>query len=414
LFCSACGTRNDDNARFCLKCGRQLNSGPGTTSSSSGPAEIVESLAEALPTPPLTAPALPAVPSIPEMPAIPVTLPRQVVIGMPKRESPIAMIAGVLVAIAAIAGIAYGIVQATGDFDTDSLPIIGKTRDGGKGNGSQILVSLTSVCKDTQGRDCNLIWDITGMKVDAAGLRLEFELRATGQASCAVAILADQAIIAAAESSGRPGPFVEGARGRLYLLRNSEGITQTGGNLDCDKSQRGAWTFVATTGESFVKLRYPGIPPARFDFEANTGRPLAANDVLSVIPVQQTTCRTTQGQACTGLWEVGPYGLAGDGTPIIYFAVRFEGPTGCQVTWQSDLAGSQALIAAGQRGIGLELAGNTGFLPLTGGGGTSLANAPLPCGEVLAGFWRFAGGAVTSNVNLVYPDFPVVQVPIKP
>lgn len=412
LFCSACGTRNEDTARFCLKCGRQLTS--ETTSSQPGPAEVIESLREALPDPSLTLPSLPSVPSLPDPPPIPVQLPRQVIIGMPKRELPVAMIMGVVATIVAIAGIAYGIVNAAGDFNADSLPFIGKSNDGGGGGSSGILASLTSVCKDTENRDCNLIWDITSVKPDPAGLRLEFDVRATGQAGCAVAILADQAIIAASERSGRPGPFVEGARGRLYLLRNSEGITQTGGNLGCDKTQKGAWTFAATTGESFVKLRYPGVPPVRIEFEPNAVRPLAADDPLSVIPVQQTTCQTTQGQTCTGLWEIGPYGLAGDGTPIIYFAVRFEGPAGCQVTWQSDLAGSQALIAAGQRGIGLELAGNTGFLRLTGGGGTSLANAPLPCGEVLTGFWRFAGGNVTSNVNLIYPDFPVVQVPIKP
>jgi hypothetical protein len=302
----------------------------------------------------------------------------------------------------AIAGIAYGSIYAVGNVDRDSLPLIGNGKSGGGGTSGQILISLTSACKDTQNRDCNLVWDITGLTPGPEGLRLEYEVRATGQAGCAVAIQVDQALISAAERSARPGPFVEGARGRLYPLRTSEGITQAGGDLGCDKTAKGAWTFSAATGESFVKLRYPGIPPARIEFETKTIRPLAAADALSVIPVQQTACQTTQGQNCTGLWEIGPYGLAGDGTPVVYFAVRFDGPAGCQVTWQNDLAGSQALMATGQRGIGLELAG------------VSQANAPLACGEVLAGFWRFAGGNVTSNVNLTYPDFPVVQVPIKP
>ena len=416
MFCSGCGTRNDDNARFCLRCGRPLQRESTASRSDSGQAASVESLAELLPdtASPLPVPPLPAPLSdlpLPVPPSIPVPLPRQVVIGIPKRELPLAMVAGVVAAILAIAGVGFGIIYAAGNVDRDSLPLIGT---GGGRNGSGILVSLTSICKDTQGRDCNLIWDITGVKADGSGLRLEFEVRATGQAGCAVAIQADQAIIAAAESSGRPGPFVEGARGRLYLLRYSEGITQSSGNLACDKSQKGAWTFGAVAGESFVKLRYPGIPPARIEFEGPVVRSLAPNDALSVIPVQQTTCQTTQRQACTGLWEIGPYGLAGDGTPLVYFAVRFDGPAACQVTWQSDLAGSQALIASGQRGIGLELAGNTGFLRLTGGGGVSAANTPLPCGEVLTGFWRFAGGGVTSTVNLIYPDFPVVQIPLKP
>jgi hypothetical protein len=106
--------------------------------------------------------------------------------------------------------------------------------------------------------------------------------------------------------------------------------------------------------------------------------------------------------------------VAGDGTPIVYFAVRFDGPAGCTVTWQNDVTAHQGLVASGQRGIGLELAGNTGFLALTSNGGVSLAPGPLACGEVHTGFWRFAGGNITKTVNLSYPDFPVVQLPIKP
>jgi hypothetical protein len=413
VFCPGCGTSNDDKARFCLRCGRQLYSDDAASDGPRIPA--IDPLPETLlqhETP------LPALPSLPDpLPTasslpLPASLPAQVVLGNPKRELPRALI-GVLVAgVAAIAGIAYGVISVAGNLDIDSLPIVG---NGGLGGSSaSILVSLTSACKDSAGRDCNLIWDITNMRSDEAGLRLEYEVRGTGQAGCVVAIQADQAIIAEAQRSGRPGPFAEGARGRYYQLRNSEGITQAGGNLNCDQAKKGAWVFGAVTGESFVKLRYPGIPPARIDFEAGSIRPLSATDPLSVIPVQQTNCRTTQNQNCTGLWEIGPYGLAGDGTPILYFAVRFDGPAECQVPWERDVTANQALVAAGQRGIGLELAGNSGFLPLTSGGGISQQDGPLKCGTVLTGFWRFTGGNVTSSVSLAYPDFPVVQIAIRP
>lgn len=420
MFCSGCGTNNDDTARFCLKCGRPLSSStpastpPSTPSINLPPVNLPPEIPLTPPQVPLTPSPLPVLP-VPPLP-IPESLPPQVILGMPKAGLPLGMIGGLLFAVLAVAGIAFGLFYAATNVDRDSLPLIGKGKSGGGGGGytGEILISLTSACKDAAGNDCNLIWDITGMSSEETGLRLEFEVRATGQGECAVAIQADQAMIAASQGAGRPGPFVEGARGRYYRLRNSEGITQSGGNLSCGQAQKGAWIFGAVTGESFVKLRYPGVPPARIELDAKSVRPLAAGDPLSVIPVQQTTCRTTQNQNCTGLWEIGPYGLSGDGTPIVFFAVRFDGPSGCQVPWQSDVAAHQGLVASGQRGIGLELGGNSGFLGLTSGGGLSQQNTPQPCGNVLTGFWRFAGGNVTNTVNLIYPDLPVVQVPIKP
>jgi hypothetical protein len=324
------------------------------------------------------------------------------------------MLSGVVLAIGAVAGIAYGIFYAVENLDKDSLPIVADNSTPFPDAPEGILLSLTSTCKDTNNQDCNLNWDLTAVTADANRLRVDFEVRATGQANCTVAIQPDQALASARESAGRPGPFVEGARGRYYPLIGSEGLTQTGGTLNCDQASKGAWTFRAVPGESFVKLRYPGLPPARIELEPLSVRALPLDDPYSVIPVQQPSCQAADTQPCTGVWEIGPYGLAVDGAPIVFFAVRFDGSESCQINWQPDSAGHAALVAGGNRGIGLELTGNTGFLPLTGGGGLSTASGPLNCGTVLTGFWRFTTGTVTPTVNLFYPDFPVVQVPLTP
>jgi zinc-ribbon domain len=407
LFCPACGTNNEDNVRFCLRCGRQLHDGTASKPDT-GPAwsDFVQPPPDAVPEIQIPLP-----PEPPPMPTLPP--PPQVVVGGPKREMPIAMFAGIIAAIGAMAAVAFGIYYATQNVDKNSLPIIGdKSTPSASAPG--ILVSLTSTCKDSNDQDCNLNWDLTAVKPDASGLRVEYEVRATGQAGCSVPIKTDLAIASSLEAAGRPGPFIEGARGRYYPLISSEGLTQNGGSLSCDDTQKGAWEFSAVTGESFVKLRYPGIPPARIEMDSLSVHALPEDDPLAVIPVQQTSCQAVDSQACTGVWEIGPYGVAPDGAPLVFFAVRFEGATGCQVNWQPDTAGSEALIAKGERGIGLELADSAGFLLLTSGGGLSSATGPLNCGTVFTGFWRFAPGSVSPLVNLIYPDFPVVQIPIKP
>jgi hypothetical protein len=99
---------------------------------------------------------------------------------------------------------------------------------------------------------------------------------------------------------------------------------------------------------------------------------------------------------------------------VVFFAVRFEGPQNCQVNWQADTTANKDLVARGEKGIRLILAGGTGDLALTDGGGLSTASGPQPCGRVLTGFWRFTKGNLTSAVELAYPDFPNVQVPIRP
>jgi hypothetical protein len=406
LFCPGCGTNNQDNVRFCYRCGRQLHDGTSQPTQS-GPAW--QDFVEAPPTPELI-PEPPPVLVQPELPPLE-SLPAQVVLGVPRRELPIATVAGLVLAFAALVGIGFGAYYALQNLDKDSLGLSGGS---GTSTAPAILVSLTSTCKDTKSQDCNLVWDLTSVQAGADGLRIDYEVRATGQAGCSVVIQPDQAVTAHFEGLGRPGPFVEGARGRYYPLTSSEGLTSTGGNLACDQSGKGAWIFSAVTGEPFVKLRYPGLPSGRIELASLAAAQLPANDALSVIPVQQTACETTQRQACTGVWEIGPYGLAADGTPTVFFAVRFDGPPGCQVNWQDDLEGSKAQIAQGRRGIGLELENNAGYLLLTGGGGISSQTTAQPCGTVLAGFWRFTAGKVSSIVNLNYPDFPVVQIPLKP
>jgi hypothetical protein len=338
-----------------------------------------------------------------------------VVIGKPKRELPIAAVIMAILGLGVLGGGGYGILYAAQNVDFSSLPLISSDKKAASASGPKILVSLTSTCKDTKGQDCNLVWDVTSVEKSATGLRVSYDLRATGQADCSVAIEADKALAARLEQAGRPGPFVEGARGRYYPLIASEGLTQAGGPLACDSKQNGAWTFAPSTGESFVKLRYPGLPPARIELDPVSAQSLPADDPLAVIPVQQSTCQTVQKQQCNGTWEIGPYGSGADGTPIVFFAMRFDGPaTNCQINWSNDLDANKALQGQGDKGIRLELTGGTGDLTLVSSGGISAQNGPLNCSTIFAGFWRFAAGNLTQTVNLKYPDFPDVQIPIKP
>jgi hypothetical protein len=337
-----------------------------------------------------------------------------VVVGKPKRELPIAALVTAIFGLGIFGGGAYGILYAVQNVDTNSLPFIGDKKTA-SARVPAILVSLTSTCKDTKGQDCNLVWDITSIKPDAAGLRVDYELKPTGQSGCSVAIDSDEGVIVRVEATGRPGPYLEGARGRYYPLLKNEGLTAGGATVACDGKQTGAWIFATPTGESFVKLRYPGLPPARIEFDPLSARILPVEDPPSVIPVQQTACQTVQNQQCRGTWEIGPYGFARDGVPVVFFAVRFDGPAAnCTVDWQKDIDASNAIIAKGEKGIRLQLAGGGGDLPLSVGGGLSGQNGPLNCNTVFAGFWRFTAGNVSQTVDLMYPDFPAVQIPIKP
>jgi hypothetical protein len=363
--------------------------------------------------------------SLPSLPSTPIGTPlrtaAQIVVGRPGKQLPIFPVLSLLVALGVLGGGGYAAYYASEhvDIDKDSLPLIGtkdkKDKPGGDGGDSPAtLVSLSTPCRDAGGQACNLLWDVTSVRPDASGLRIGYELRATGQAGCSVALEADKGVVQKLEAAGRPGPFLEGARGRYYPLMSSEGFGSNGGNLACDAKQTGAWVFAPAAGESFVKLRYPGIPSARIELSPVTARLLPAEDPLSVIPVQATACQTVQNQPCRGAWEIGPYGAAGDGSPIVFFAVRFDGPPNCQVNWQADTTANKDLIARGDKGIRLILGGGAGDLALTDGGGLSTASGPQACGRVFTGFWRFAKGNLTSSVELAYPDFPNVQIPIKP
>jgi hypothetical protein len=197
------------------------------------------------------------------------------------------------------------------------------------------------------------------------------------------------------------------------LLR-SEGFSNGGGSLACEAKQTGAWVFPPIGSEAVVKLRYPSLPPVRIELAPVAARLLPADDPLSVIPVQQTTCQTMRSEPCRGTWEIGPYGTAADGAPIVFYAVRFDGPANCQVNWLADVSANRDLIARGEKGIRLILAAGAAELGLTGGGGLSAVNGPQACGTIFTGFWRFAAGNLTSTVELAYPDFPNVQLPIRP
>ncbi|HEX5139670.1 MAG TPA: zinc ribbon domain-containing protein [Dehalococcoidia bacterium] len=411
MFCPGCGTNNEDGARFCYRCGRRLSDG-SSDQPQTGPAwkDFVEAVPDPVPVEVINAP-------IPEpVPVPPLPISPQIIVGRPKRDLPLGMIAGIVLAIGAVVGGIAGVFYAVQSVDKDSLPVIGKdnTPQPAGTQAPAILASLSSTCQDTNKQPCNLIWDITAVEAQPDGLRIDYTTRATGQVACNVAIQADQALTSSLENTGRPGPYLEGARGRYYPLRTSEGLTSAGGNLACGASQNGTWHFAPVTGETFVKLRYPGLPSARIDLLPIAVSQLPPPDPPAVVAVQQTTCQTVQGQPCNGLWEIGPYGIGNDGAPIVFFAMRFDGPANCTINWQSDVAANQALVASGTRGIGLELANNTGFLPITAGGGVSIQAGPLNCATVLTGFWRFTAGNVTSNVNMIYPDFPPAQLQLKP
>lgn len=410
MFCPACGANNDAESRFCYRCGRELHDGQARPAAG-GPAwrdfvQPAEPEPEPAPAPePELEPVLPPAP--------------QVVVGRPERRLPIATVAAVLVILAAAAGGIVGGYFVATNVDWGSLPLLGGDEGAPSGRGGtqapRVLISLTAPCKDTQNRDCSLVWDIVRVTADAAGLTVEYGLKASGQAGCAVAIAADKAVVEREEKAGRPGPYLEGARGRFFALRASGGFTASGGNLACDAPQRASWIFAPPAGEQSVKLRFPGVPPVRFDLSASpigvVG--LSPDDPINVIRTQGSVCKTVDNRDCRAVWELGPYGLAADGSPVIFFALRFEGPAGCQSNWVADLPFHQAAVARGEKGTHLEAAGNPD-LPLVAAGGVGAVDGPLACNVVHYGFWRFAAGAVAQTVTLFYADFPPAQIPIKP
>ena len=335
----------------------------------------------------------------------------QIVIGAPKKRSPVTPLIIVLVLLGVLGAGAYGAYYASQHVNVDraSLPIIGN-----KVPDAPILVSLTRTCADSAGQACNLVWDVTAVTPQADGLRIQYEVRVDGQSNCKVALEADNAIAARLDSEGKPGPFLEGGRGRYYPLVRSEGFTQSGSNLDCGAKQSGVWIFASTAGETSVKLRYPDLPPAQIELSPVAIRLLPPADPLSVIPVQATTCVTSQDQPCRGTWEIGPYGLARDGSTVVFYAIRFEGPANCQVNWISDLQAHKDLLSKGEGGIRLEKPGGGGRSALTGAGGLSTRDGLLPCGSILRGYWRFAAGDLGQTVDLIYPDFNLVKLPIRP
>jgi hypothetical protein len=341
----------------------------------------------------------------------------QIVVGAPQKRSIVKPLLLVVLAAAALGGAGYGAYYASENVkvDTASLPIVGKGKtDAATPQAATILASLSRPCRDSAGQPCNLVWDLTAVAARQDGVLVHYEVRADGAIGCKVAFESDGAIATRLDAEGRPGPFLEGGRGRYYALLRSEGATKAGGNLDCGSRQKGEWLFAAATGEQSVKLRYPELPPAQIELAPIAVRLLPATDPLSVIPVQATNCSTSDNQPCRGSWEIGPYGLLADGVVMVYYAVRFEGPANCQVNWSSDLQAQQDLVGRGEPGIRIEKPGGGGRSALTGAGGLSARTGLLPCGGVLRGYWRFAAGDLGPTVDLFYPDFNLVKLPIRP
>jgi hypothetical protein len=329
-----------------------------------------------------------------------------------------------------MAGIGGGMYYGAANIDWGSLPIIGQndgksTAEAGQatptpGAGataapSQPLARFESACKDSNGRDCRTAFDIISVSsAGSGGIAVRYQLRVTGQQGCSARIAADKDVLAAEQTAGKPGIYLEGGQGRLYLLLRSDGFLASGGTSACDASQSGAWTFAAATGEQSLKLRYPGLPPVRFDMtNPPAARNLPADDAINVIPAESTNCVTVDNQPCKATWEIGPYGFAGDGAPIVYFALRYQGPANCKVDWVSDLEFHKAAVGRGEPGIRLEIVGGVDPL-LAAAGGVASSTGPLPCGVVHYGFWKFTPGDLPQAVNLIYPDLPPVRIPIKP
>jgi hypothetical protein len=337
----------------------------------------------------------------------------QIVVGQPQKRSILKPLLMAVVAVGVIGGAAFGVYYASQNvnLDKDSLPIVGT---GKTPEAAPILATLSRPCRDSGGQPCNVVLDITAVTARSDGVLIHYEMRADGAAGCAVAFESDSAIASRLDSEGRPGPFLEGGRGRYYPLLRSEGATKSGGSLNCGGRQKGEWLFAAATSEQSVKLRYPELPPAQIELSPVAVRLLPAADPLSVIPVQSTNCTTADNQPCRGSWEIGPYGLLSDGAAIVFYALRFEGPANCQVNWISDLQAHQDLIGRGEAGIRIERPGGGGRSALIGGGGLSNRAGLLPCGGVLRGSWRFAAGDLGQTVDLIYPDFNLVKLPIRP
>ena len=413
MFCPQCGSNNDDNVRFCFNCGRRLTDGSEDTAPQSGGGW--RDFQTPTPAPPVVPRPVTQVPPSPAPTFHQASvLPRQVVIGAPRRGSALGPIFIALSVVALIVAVGFAVVRLV-DIDTDDWPLVGKKEKAESRSGGRVLVSLSGPCRDAAGQPCNVVLDILDVKVTPTNTQVVYEAKASGQANCSVALPPDKEAIARQEAAGKPGPYLEGGRGRYYPLLASEGFLATGGALACDKPQKGSWAFQPVPGEKSVKLRYPAIPAARLDLEPVAGRVLQPDDPISVIPVQSIACTTAQNQPCRGGWEIGPYGMGIDGSPTVFFSVRFEGPPNCTIAWQPLLGVHQREVAAGRKGIHLALSGTPpGDLTLTGVGGMASSATPQPCNQVLSGFWRFASGKLTPTVTLMNPDFPPVQIPIKP
>ncbi len=403
MFCPGCGANNESGVRFCYRCGRALTDGQEQPAQT-GPAW--RDFREPQPEP---QPEVPSPLTLPEPPLAP-----QVVVGLPPkpRRFPTA-VAIALAGVVAAAVVGGYLVVRPGQSKQPGGPTTVPVRPS---SGAAALGSLeVTNCKDSRGADCKLHWDITAIEMKSDGLAISYQVKAIGQAGCSVPLLADKQVIEDQQNQGKPGTFVEGGEGRYYPLLRSEGFNAGGGSASCDRSAGGAWVFALPRGETLVKLRVFALPAAKIDLTRtpHAFEPIPSNDTVTVRKTQSTECKTTvPNQPCTGRWELGPWGITPDGSPILFFAVVFEGQN-CQIPWEPDLESHKAARDRGEKGIYLEVPGSAD-LGLIAQGGFAGFRGNQPCGEIKNGWWKFSPGNVAKLLVLHYPEFPPAQVPISP
>lgn len=378
LFCTKCGTANESGASYCVSCGEKLE----VPAVQEAPAPEPEPEQAPAPEP---KPAPSAAPPPTEGPKEP-------------RRFPVRL---VLVASAAAAGIAV-IVAA--------LFLIGGADDE---EGAELLNVDSRQCIDTEDRPCEMEWFLMTPEETAAGLKIAYLVKVTGEDDCEIPNSPDEELDESRLMEGRPGIFLEGSGGQYFARLSSEALGNDSDLIECGEEREGAWTFATPGGNQDVTLRHPLLNPILISLPAEgmeaTAQELAADTEIAVVPVASAICQTTMQAPCSGDWELGPVGYDASGSPLIFFRVEFRGPPGCSIGWISDMEASELLVEQGRDAIQLER--NDGPpLELVAAGGLGTFTGEIPCQEKRFGWWQFAEGRTQGTSVLVYPDLGTVQL----